>query len=82
MDSSDATRKLEAFLFHGVPERPETTFERDDQGNFTQRSTGRSLGSAGTTHESAEWVTVGRIKVDIDAETETFERTTEQQAKK
>jgi hypothetical protein len=76
MDWSDAARKLEAFLFHGVPERPETTYERDDHGNVTQRSTGRSLTSSGTAHELGDWVTFGRVKVDIETETETFERVT------
>lgn len=74
MDWSDAARKLEAFLFHGVPERPETTYERDDHANVTQRSTGRSLNSLRTGPESGDWVTFGRVKVDIETETESFER--------
>ena len=82
MDWSDAARKLEAFLFHGVPERPEPTFERDDHANFTQRSTGRSLGTAGSSPERGEWVTFGKVKVDIETETEVFERVTENQSTK
>ncbi|MGH9762880.1 MAG: hypothetical protein ACREDR_24370 [Blastocatellia bacterium] len=77
MDWSDAARKLEAFLFHGVPERPEATFERDDHAHFTQRSTGRSLNSLGAAQESGEWVTFGLIRVDFENETETFERVEE-----
>lgn len=74
MDWSDAARKLEAFLFHGVPERPESTFERDDNLHVTERATGRSLSSPGAARKSGAWVTFGRIKVDIETETETFER--------
>ncbi len=81
MDWSDAARKLEAFLFHGVPERPETTFERDDHAHFTERSTGRSLSARGLPQASEDWVTFGRITVDIETETETFERVKDQPVK-
>jgi hypothetical protein len=74
MDWSDAMRKLEAFLFQGVPERPEPTFERDGYAHATERSTGRSINSSGTPEQSGEWVTFGQIKVDIETETEVFER--------
>jgi hypothetical protein len=77
MDWSDAARKLEAFLFHGVPERPESTFERDDNSHVTERATGRSLSSPGAARKSDAWVTFGQIKVDIETETETFERVKE-----
>lgn len=77
MDWSDAARKLEAFLFQGVPETPETTFSRDDNAHVTERSTGRSLNSPGAPQQSAEWVTLGRIRMDIETETHTFERTKE-----
>ena len=36
-------RKFERFNFHGVPEGPELSFERDNYAQFTERQTGRSV---------------------------------------
>lgn len=39
-------RKFERFLFHGVPDGPEPSFERDSYSHFKERSTGQSTKSA------------------------------------
>ena len=74
MDSSDAERKLEKFLFHGVLEKPEPTYERDDHTHFTERSTGRSLKTSAGDKRRGKWVVLGRVILDRETETETFIR--------
>lgn len=74
MDSSDAERKLEKFLFHGVPEKPESTYERDDHAHFTERSTGHSLKTSAGDKRRSEWVVLGRVILDRETETESFIR--------
>jgi hypothetical protein len=37
-----AIRQFERFLFKGVPERPESTWQREINANFTDRYTGKS----------------------------------------
>ena len=74
MDSSDAARKFEKFVFHGVPEKPEPTFERDDYSQYTERQTGRTLNGAVDRVAKGEWVVVGKVVVDLVSETEEFVR--------
>lgn len=72
MDSSDAERKQEKFLFHGVPEKPESTFELDNHSHVAERSTGRSLKPSTRDKRRGKWVVIGNVFVDRETETESF----------
>lgn len=42
VDHFSAFRRFERFLFKGVPEHPEPSWERETSGNVTERRTGKS----------------------------------------
>ena len=42
MNRSKIIRKFERFVFQGVPERPETVYQRNDYASYTIRHTGKT----------------------------------------
>lgn len=72
MDSSDAERKQEKFLFHGVPEKPQSMYELDNYAEVTERSTGRPLKPSVRNKRQGKWVVIGRVIVNRETETESF----------
>ncbi len=65
-------RKFERFNFHGVPEGPELSFERDRYSQYTERQTGQSLNTSSNEIDYDNAVLLGHIKDDFDNKKETF----------
>ncbi|RNC86263.1 MAG: hypothetical protein ED556_08170 [Winogradskyella sp.] len=72
MKKSKIIRKFERFMFHGVPERPEPTFQRNDHASYTDRHTGKSNYTVTSENKGEEAVLIGYLKEDFDAQKETF----------
>lgn len=75
MNMSDIIRKFEKFVFDGVPETPEPSFDRDDFSHYTQRSTGQSVTPSAMEFSAANSTLIGYVQIDIATETERFVRT-------
>jgi hypothetical protein len=58
------TRKFERLLFHGVPEQPETIWERDDNTHVSMRKTGRAQ-TLSEEDDTEDFVPVGRFQYDF-----------------
>lgn len=71
-------RKFERFNFNGVPERPESSFERDSHSHFTERQTGRSVSSRKRHIDLKNAKFLGWLKDDFENQKETFVRATEE----
>jgi hypothetical protein len=65
-------RKFERFNFHGVPEGPELSFERDSYSQYTERHTGKSLSSSSNEIDYDNAIVLGYIKDDFKKKVETF----------
>jgi len=64
-----AIRQFERFLFRGVPERPESTWQRDINANVVDRHTGRSqLFEQQNKYDPAEWQLISTIIYRPDQE--------------
>lgn len=64
-----AIRQFERFLFRGVPERPESTWQRDINANVVDRNTGRSqLSEQQPEYDRAKWRLIARIIYKPDQE--------------
>lgn len=66
-------RRYERFVFHGVPERPEPVFERDDNSYVAERATGRAVHSE-TESSSDDSTLIGYIRINLEKGTEEFIR--------
>ncbi len=63
-------RELDFFLFRGIPEAPDQTFERDSNSFGDSRSTRRPLGAVSTEHDvQSESDAVEQIELDLDTGT-------------
>jgi hypothetical protein len=56
-------RKFERLLFDGIPEQPETVYERDDNGIIAWRLSGRSLASE---EHISEGISIGTYRYDLE----------------
>ncbi|MBK9672326.1 MAG: hypothetical protein IPO70_08730 [Bacteroidetes bacterium] len=65
-------RKFERFNFHGVPEGPELSFERDRYSQYTERQTGQSLNTSEPEIDYDNAVFLGYLKDDFKKKIETF----------
>lgn len=72
MNNSRMTRKFERLLFSGVPEQPETVYERNDNSYVVMRQTGRSQ-NAKSESISKDSQIVGVFTFDHSNQTETYE---------
>ncbi|NLU92308.1 hypothetical protein [Chitinophaga sp. Ak27] len=73
MDSSSITRKFERLLFKGVPEQPESTWERNGYDNVFMRQSGKShTPSISTTEDNVD--IVGYFIYNDENQTEIFQR--------
>ena len=77
MRNSKVIRKFERLLFDGVPEQPESAFERDDYSHVSMRKTGKS--SLGSTNDSNSFSSESEI---IGYFTYDFEKGSEKYTKK
>lgn len=76
MRGSKNIRKFERFLFKGVPEQPETVWERNDNTNVFMRQTGKSQCSpAVTVNPSSEGKVLGYYSFNLEDQTESFVET-------
>jgi|JI61114DRNA_FD_contig_71_739493_length_2343_multi_2_in_0_out_0_3 hypothetical protein len=69
-------RKFERFNFHGVPEGPELSFERDNYSHYTERQTGKAVVSAPTEIDSSNSIVIGIIQDDFENKLERFTKFT------
>jgi len=65
-------RKFERFNFHGVPEGPELSFERDRYSQYTERQTGQALNSSSNEIDYDNATFLGHVKDDFELKIETF----------
>lgn len=72
MYNSRVIRKFERFLFGGVPEQPEPTWERDDNTYVAMRQTGRAQASYSTPDFVGKSEIIGEFVYDFQQEKETF----------
>ncbi len=72
MKKSKIIRRFERFMFHGVPERPEPTFQRNDNPNYTDRHTGKSNYSVKQENNKGKAILIGYIKDNFETQKETF----------
>ncbi len=73
MDKSKIIRKFEMFMFHGVPEKPESTYQRNNHANYTVRLTGESTNSMPLeTDQEDGSILIGFVKDDFENEVQTF----------
>lgn len=78
MRHSDIIRKIEKYLFHGVTESPETTFERDDYSHVSERITGRSVNATVRGMSFADCTIIGSIHDDPATGEEVFVKANDQ----
>ena len=72
VDTFRANRQFERFIFHGVPERPEPTWERDSRGSFEGRYSGKShVSSQDQEYDLSEDEIVATLIYDSDSQTVT-----------
>lgn len=72
MQNSRVIRKFERFLFKGIPEQPEPTWERDDNTYVEMRQTGKAQASSENTEISCESKVVGEFFYDYEKQTEKY----------
>ena len=65
-------RKFERFNFHGVPEGPELSFERDNYSHYNERPTGKAVVSSPTEIDAENSILIGTIKDDFVNQVEIF----------
>ena len=66
------TRKFERLVFDGVPEQPESTWERDGNSYVSMRQTGRSQNISSSSISETS-IILGTFTFDHEHQTETFE---------
>lgn len=72
MTTSKIIRKFERFLFKGIPESPEQTWERNGNTNVALRQTGKSQTISTSTNESSDGEIIGAFRYDFVNEIEEF----------
>ncbi|MBS1614198.1 MAG: hypothetical protein JST49_15370 [Bacteroidetes bacterium] len=73
MHGSDKIRKYERFLFKGVPEVPESVYDRDGYSYIDMRKTGQSQSIDYHKDLDDKNILLGTYKYDFDKETENFD---------
>lgn len=72
MDTSRTIMKLERLLFFGVPEHPESTWDRDGHAYVEMRSTGRSASAIIGEISVSDAKVIGKMVYDLEAGTEQY----------
>lgn len=72
MSNSKVVRKFERFLFNGVPEQPEPTWERDDNTHVYMRQTGKPQTSSHNFDLNESCLVIGHFKYDFENNTEKY----------
>lgn len=69
VNSFRAIRQFERFLFRGVPERPESTWQREINANVVDRCTGRSqISEQQYEYDTSKWQLISTIIYRPDQE--------------
>jgi hypothetical protein len=58
-------RKFERFLFNGIPEQPESTWERDGNTYVSMRESGKSLSNFDEIADNAPFTKIGEYRYDL-----------------
>lgn len=75
VNAFSAIRQFERFLFRGVPEHPEPTWQRKINANVTDRHTGRSqLPVQSSGYDTSDWRPICKIVYKPDKEQIEFVR--------
>lgn len=72
MDSTSIIRKFERFLFKGVPDTPETIYDRGGYSHVYMRSTGQSTMPEHSENQNSEQILIGTYVYDIENKTEAY----------
>jgi len=72
MHNSRIIRKFERFLFKGISEQPEPTWERNDNTNVAMRQTGRAQSTSVDHSEENDFKIVGEFTYDFEAQKATY----------
>lgn len=72
MTRSDLIRKYERFVFRGVPEQPESTYERDSFSHMDMRKTGLSIADDLVDTPLVSASLIGTFIIDLTTESESF----------
>jgi hypothetical protein len=72
MSSSDKIRKFERLVFKGVPEQPESVFERDGYQFSPTRSSGQSVSQGYQDSSENEEIVIGVYTYDFENEIEIY----------
>jgi hypothetical protein len=72
MKSLNVIRKFERFNFHGVPESPEPSYDRNYNAQYIERQTGRSLSTLNSNLDLSQFPIIGYIIDDPDTHEEIF----------
>lgn len=72
MQNSRIIRKFERFLFKGIPEQPEPTWERDDNTYVSMRQTGKAQASSAVNKFCNDETIIGEFIYDFENQTEVY----------
>jgi len=72
MHNSRIIRKFERFLFKGISEQPEPTWERNDNTNVEMRKTGKAQSNSVDQSAENEFKVIGEYTYDFLAQKETY----------
>lgn len=72
MQNSRIIRKFERFLFKGIPEQPEPTWERDGNPYVSMRETGKAQASSEANQYCNEEKIIGEFTYDFENQTEVY----------
>lgn len=72
MTTSKIVRKFERFLFNGIPESPEQTWERNGNTSVALRQTGKSQTISSVTNANNDSEIIGVFRYDFVNQVEEF----------
>lgn len=72
MHNSRIIRKFERFLFKGITEQPEPTWERNDNTNVAMRQTGKAQSNSVDQNSETDFKIIGEFTYDFEAQKETY----------
>lgn len=72
MHNSRIIRKFERFLFKGISEQPEPTWERNDNTNVEMRKTGKAQSISVDKSEENDFQIIGEFIYDFEAQKEIY----------
>lgn len=72
MRNSRNIRKFERLLFNGIPEHPESMWERNSHGHIHMRQTGHSQSEAGEDDTDGVEPPIGYFQFNFETQTEEY----------